>query len=136
MPWKECSVMDEKMQFVARRLAGEPMAELCREFGISRKTGYKIFDRYQECGIHGLTDRSRRPYRYANQLPFQVENYILNVKREHPCWVLAKSVSACFAGSPVFPSRPKAPSTPCSIATGWWSAAVGCLVAHMGRRSR
>src|SRR5207244_716306 len=68
MPWKECSVMDERLKFVARRLAGEPMAELCREFGISRKTGYKIFDRYQECGIHGLTDRSRRPYRYANQL--------------------------------------------------------------------
>jgi transposase len=64
-------------------LAGEPMAELCREFGISRKTGYKIFDRYQECGIQGLTDGSRRPYRYAHQLPFQVENFILNVKREH-----------------------------------------------------
>ena len=45
--------MDERMQFVARRLAGEPMAELCREFGISRKTGSKIFDRYQECGISG-----------------------------------------------------------------------------------
>ena len=75
--------MDERMQFVARRLAGEGMAELCREFGISRKTGYKIFDRYQECGIQGLTDRSRRPYRYANQLPFQVENYILNIKQEH-----------------------------------------------------
>ena len=55
--------MDERVKFVARRLAGEPMADLCREFGISRKTGYKIFDRYQECGIHGLTDRSRRPYR-------------------------------------------------------------------------
>jgi putative transposase len=66
--------MDERLQFVARRLAGEPMADLCREFGISRKTGYKIFDRYQECGVQGLTDRSRRPYRYANQLPFQVEN--------------------------------------------------------------
>ena len=37
--------MDERMQFVARRLAGETMSELCREFGISRKTGYKIFDR-------------------------------------------------------------------------------------------
>ena len=78
--------MDERLQFVARRLAGEAMAELCREFGISRKTGYKIFDRYQECGLEGLTDRSRRPYRYANQLPFQVENYILNVKREHSSW--------------------------------------------------
>jgi len=51
--------MDERLQLVARRLAGEAMAELCREFGISRKTGYKIFDRYQECGVHGLTDRSR-----------------------------------------------------------------------------
>ena len=78
--------MDERLQFVARRLAGEAMAELCREFGISRKTGYKIFDRYQECGIQGLTDRSRRPYRYANRLPFQVENFILNVKHEHPSW--------------------------------------------------
>jgi len=78
--------MDERLQFVARRLAGEPMAELCREFGISRKTGYKIFDRYQACGIQGLTDRSRRPYRYAHQLPFQLENYILNVKREHASW--------------------------------------------------
>src|SRR5882724_2639438 len=86
MPWKECSAMDERLQFVARRLAGEAMAELCREFGISRKTGYKIFDRYQECGVQGLTDRSRRPYRYAHQLPFQVENFILNVKREHSSW--------------------------------------------------
>jgi putative transposase len=51
--------MDERLQFVARRLAGEAMAELCRELGISRKTGYKIFDRYQECGMQGLTDRSR-----------------------------------------------------------------------------
>jgi putative transposase len=78
--------MDERLQFVAPRLAGEPMAELCREFRISRKTGYKIFDRYQQCGVQGLTDRSRRPFRYANQLPFQVENYILNVKREHTSW--------------------------------------------------
>ncbi len=59
---------------------------MCREFGISRKTGYKIFDHYQECGVQGLTDRSRRPHRYANQLPFQVENYILNVKGKHPSW--------------------------------------------------
>jgi transposase-like protein len=52
MPWKEGSVMNEKLQFVARRLAGEAMAELCREFGISRKIGYN-FHRYQECGLQG-----------------------------------------------------------------------------------
>src|SRR5664279_4284590 len=104
MPWKECSVMDEKLQFVARRLAGEAMADLCREFGISRKTGYKIFDRYQECGVQGLTDRSRRPYRYANQLPFQVENYILNEKREHPSWGARKireRLLRRFSGIPI-----------------------------------
>src|SRR6202521_5440243 len=86
MPCKECLVMYERLQFVARRLAGNPMVELCREFGISRKIGYKIFDRCKECVVQGLTDRSRRPYRYAHQLPFQVENYILNVKREHTKW--------------------------------------------------
>jgi transposase len=35
-------------------------SELCREFDISRKTGYKIFNRYKDCGLEGLTDRSRR----------------------------------------------------------------------------
>src|ERR1700681_4747152 len=83
---RECRGTNKQMRFVPRRLAGEPMAELCREFGISRKTGYKIFDRYKDSGVEGLTDRSRRPYRYANQLPFQVENFILNVKREHTTW--------------------------------------------------
>jgi transposase len=86
MPWKECSVMDERLQFVARWLAGEAMVELCREFGISRKTGYKIFDRYQESGLEALTDRSRRPWRYGNQLPQQVESAILTLKREKPHW--------------------------------------------------
>ena len=58
MPWS--SVMDERLRFVARLLEGEEMAGLCREFGISRKTGYKIYDRYKECGIEALSDRSRR----------------------------------------------------------------------------
>ena len=73
MPWKECHVVEERLRFIARLLDGEKMAGLCREFGISRKTGYKIYDRYQDCGLDGLTDRSRRPYRHANQLPMQVE---------------------------------------------------------------
>ena len=42
MPWKECNVMDERLKFIARLLDGEKMAQLCREFAISRKTGYKI----------------------------------------------------------------------------------------------
>src|SRR5260221_6233370 len=62
MPWKECSVMDERVRFVGRLLDGEKMATLCREFAISRKTSYKIFDRYKESGLEALTDRSRRPW--------------------------------------------------------------------------
>jgi len=78
--------MDERMRFVARLLDGEKMAELCREFEISRKTGYKIFTRYRDCGLGGLTDRSRRPYRHANRLPFQIEKLIVQLKGEHSSW--------------------------------------------------
>jgi transposase InsO family protein len=86
MPWKECSVMEERMRFIVRLLEGEEMSFLCREFGISRKTGYKIFDRYKACGLEALTDRVRRPFRYGNQLPFQVETAIVQLKKERPHW--------------------------------------------------
>jgi transposase len=86
MPWKESSVMDERMRFVIRLKDGESMASPCREFGISRKTGYKIFERYEQCGLEGLSDRVRRPFRYANQLPEQVEAAIVSAKREKPHW--------------------------------------------------
>jgi len=59
MPWKECNPMDERLKFVARLLEGEKMAPLCREFGITRVTGYKIFNRYKECGLVGQLLRSK-----------------------------------------------------------------------------
>ena len=59
------------------------MASLCREFGISRKTGYKIVDRYEECELEGLTDRAR--------LPAQVEAAIVAAKREKTNFPLLKS---------------------------------------------
>lgn len=86
MPWKESSVMEERLRFVARLLDGESMSEMCREFGISRKTGYKVFNRYKDHGLIALTDRSRRPVRYANQLPAQVENLIVRLKQNKPHW--------------------------------------------------
>ena len=76
MPWKERSIVEERMRFVLRLKDGESMAALCREFGISRVTGYTIFDRYKECGLEGLTDRARTPYRYANKLPAPLEAMI------------------------------------------------------------
>src|SRR5664279_2274951 len=69
MPWRASSVMEERLRFVARLLDGEAMTDVCREFGVSCKTGYKIFDRYREHGLAALSDRSRRPVCYANQLP-------------------------------------------------------------------
>lgn len=62
------------------------MTDVCREFGISRKTGYKILGRYKDEGSAALTDRSRRPVRYANQLPPQIEGLIVNLKRGKPHW--------------------------------------------------
>jgi putative transposase len=78
--------MDERLKFVARLLDGEKMAVLCREFDVSRKTGYKIFERYKNCGLEGLTDRSRRPYRHGMRLPFQIEKLIVQLKQDHPSW--------------------------------------------------
>lgn len=86
MPWKECSAMEERLRFVARLIEGEAMSDLCREFGISRKTGYKIFNRYKEAGATAFTDRSRRPVRYANQLPAQVEALVVRCKKDKPHW--------------------------------------------------
>jgi len=81
MPWKECQKMDEKLRFVSRHLEGESISSLCREFGISRVTGHKIVDRYRQSGLEAFTDRSRRPCRLANKLPFQIENLIIQTKR-------------------------------------------------------
>jgi len=65
MSWKECHVTDERLRFVACLLDGERMTSLCKEFGISRKTGYKTYDRYKAHDLQGLSDRSRRPQRHA-----------------------------------------------------------------------
>lgn len=57
-----------------------------RRVRISRKTGYKIFDRYKDCGVAAFSDRSRRPCRQANRLPPQLEAVIVRLKREYPAW--------------------------------------------------
>lgn len=96
MPWRECHKMDERLRFAARLLEGEKMAELCREFDISRKTGYKIFQRCKDRGLEDLTDRSRRPIRQANQLPMPIETLIAQLKREHPSWGAPKFREKAF----------------------------------------
>jgi putative transposase len=85
------------------------MSVLCREFGISRVTGYKILNRYKESGLDGLQDRSRRPYRHANKLPFQIERAILAIKREYPSWGAPKIREKLIREYPML--KPPAKST-------------------------
>ena len=109
MPWKECNRMDERLRFVARLLDGEKMAVVCREFGISRKTGYKIFNRYKDIGLRGLEDRPKSPYRHPNKLPFQVEKAILRIKQEHATWGAPKIRDKLIKQYPMI--KPPAAST-------------------------
>ncbi|MEQ8966380.1 MAG: helix-turn-helix domain-containing protein [Azospirillaceae bacterium] len=69
-----------------RLLDGEAMTEACREFGISRKTGCKIFNRHKEHGLEALGDRCRRPVRDANHLPRQMEGLIIELEGDKPHW--------------------------------------------------
>lgn len=78
--------MSERMIFVSRLLAGERMAELCREFSVSRKTGYKIFSRYKDSGLDGLKNISRAVRSHPNQTPRVIEKAIIELRNEHPTW--------------------------------------------------
>lgn len=86
MPWKVSEAMSERLKFVARYLDGERMTDLCGEFEISRKTGYKLLHRYEADGAAAFGDRSRAPIDHPNQTPKAIETAIVNVRQEHPTW--------------------------------------------------
>ena len=74
--------MDEKVLFVADYLRQiDSFSGLCRRYGISRKTGYKLVERYQQQGVDGLEERSRRPHRQPAQLPYAVQQSILELRQ-------------------------------------------------------
>jgi len=86
MPWKEKSVMDERVKFIGRLLEGESMSELCKEFGISRKTGYKFRERYVAHGLRGLADQSRRPQLHPHKTSDAIEELIVKLRKLKPSW--------------------------------------------------
>jgi len=87
MPWKEKDVMNLRLEFVLRALAEEvPLIDLCREYGISRKTGYKWKERFLERGIGGLADSSRRPTRSPNETDEDTICEIIRLKEAHRAW--------------------------------------------------
>ena len=86
MPWKVSHLMNERMEFVTRLSKGERMTDLCEELGISRKTGYKFWRRYQEQGVGGLEDASRAPKRVARRTNAAVEELLVKARKRHTNW--------------------------------------------------
>src|SRR5687767_13835095 len=95
MPWKECSTMTLRQEFLA--LAQQPgvnFSQLCQRFGISRKTGYKWRRRYRERGIEHLADHSRRPHHSPRRSPPALEEKVLAVRDQYG-WG-ARKIKACL----------------------------------------
>ena len=74
------------MQVLAAEQAGIPMKELCRRFGISRKTGYKWLERFRAGGREALGDRSRRPKRSPAQIAAALATQVIAVRLANPVW--------------------------------------------------
>ena len=87
MPWKETNVQEERMKFIVAWNTGDwKMADLCREFGISRKTGYKYLERYREVGIEGLKDGSHAAHHQPNKTRPLIVELIVEERERHPSW--------------------------------------------------
>lgn len=126
MPWRKSGPVSERMVFITRLMSGERMNDLCAEFGISRKTGYKFKDRYDRLGPEGLFDVSRRPLRTPWKTPEPIQELVVALRLEHPTWGPKKLAEICRRRHPGL--RVPAPST-----IGDMLARVG-LVRHRRRR--
>ncbi|MBD3646013.1 MAG: IS481 family transposase, partial [Pseudomonadales bacterium] len=87
MSWKEVTQMSQRKEFVNMALQeNSNISELCRRFGISRKTGYKFIKRYLQEGEEGLKNHSRRPQKSPSKTSIQTERLILELREAHPAW--------------------------------------------------
>lgn len=85
MPWKETSVMEERVKLIADCLSEQySVSDLCRGYGISRTTAYKWIRRYAKEGVDGLKDRSRAPHRQAHAVEKKIEDLVVDYRRKHP----------------------------------------------------
>jgi transposase InsO family protein len=87
MPWKESRIVDQRLQFLSSYLKEEmSLSELCREFGVSRPTGYRWINRYKEAGPEGLLNLSSKPHGCSHAISEETENAILGLRSKHPSW--------------------------------------------------
>jgi len=128
MAWKVSCVMDERLRFVAEVLEGRSVAAVCREFGVSRKTGHKWLTRYRALGPEGLLDRSRAPHRSPQAVEEAVRAAVVAFKRSHMELGPKKIRSLLKRWDPQ--SRWPAPST-----IGAMLKAEGLVLAQRSRRS-
>ena len=83
MPWRELKPMQQKVLFIADYLRGvSNFSSLCTRYGISRKTGYKWVARYDEQGIEGLDEHSRRPHQCPHQTPYRLRQAIIELRTQ------------------------------------------------------
>lgn len=127
MPWKASTPVSERMAFVSRLLDGERMTELCAEYGISRKTGYKFRDRYEKLGPAGLYEASRRPRSSPGTTPFEVQQLITDARRAHPTWGPRKLIA-------LLARRHRDVSLPAPSTAGGILARAGLVKARRRRR--
>lgn len=109
VPWKESCQVNERMNFVSRIEGGERMTDLCAEFGISRKTGYKFLNRFRLYGPVGLYDEPRVAIRAPHRLSDELAALVLNARKAHPSWGPRKLRAWLLAKHPGVPLP--APST-------------------------
>lgn len=87
MPWKETTTMDQKVEFICEWRTGKyTITELCRNFGISRPTAYRVIDRFEKQGYEGLRELSRTPRKHPNETSQEVIEKILKLKGKHKRW--------------------------------------------------
>ena len=84
MPWESKTVTELRKEFVDAANGSSNFSEVCREFGITRKTGYKWFERYHDG--EELSDKSRKPFTIANRTPVETEELIVSLRIENPGW--------------------------------------------------
>lgn len=87
MGWKVSDPMSERVQFIGLYKSGQrSMTGLCREFGISRKTGYKWIERFEEAGLEGLQDQSKAPHTMPWATAPEIQQQLLEARHRHPTW--------------------------------------------------
>jgi len=99
MPWKETTAMNQKIEFVCEWRTGKfTITELCKNFGISRTTAYKIIDRFEKSGYEGLRELSRTPRKHPNETKDYIVKAILELKAKYPRWGAKKIEKLLFKG--------------------------------------